>query len=87
MYLHCLISVRLQRWVAPTGVQPYRQVRSKQQFVQQNIEIKPKANGMVFNNQNIYTYDIIRLRLITKLHDNAIHHSFNRGGCQIVDIQ
>ena len=41
--------VRTQRRVAPTRVEPYRQVRSKQHIVQQNIEIKPKANGRVFN--------------------------------------
>ena len=30
LYLHCLLfSVRTQRRVAPTGVQPYRQVHSK----------------------------------------------------------
>ena len=62
-------------------MQPYCQVRSKQQVVNQNVQIKPKASGRVFNNQGICTYDIIRLRLITPLANNIIHHHpFAQGG-------
>ena len=75
-----LISVRVPRR-APSRVQPYRQVKSRQQVTTENVEIIPSAGGKVFINQTVCTYDIIRQRLLTPLPGNTIHHHpFAKGG-------